>query len=177
MTDHYTEATRLIAEARAALPDDARMDGYYIGFDRTEVAVIDAVLSAVAIAGKGAHHTEAWRDDGDGYYDGWPGLPSNPSGWNEALKDDGGSAVSLIQLAANRSAELVRRLVDALEAAYRERDAAVAVIERVRAVAMKHRSVEQHNEMVPLSDIADLIREPSSSEYLAALDGAPGPEH
>lgn len=136
----------LIEEAQAALPDDARMDGYYIGFDRTGVAAIDAVLSAVAIAGKGAHHTEAWGDDGDGYYDGWPGLPPNPSGWNEALKDDGGSAVSLIQLAANRSAGLVRRLADALEARQpsendREAvtgnelaDAAVAAIERVRAI-------------------------------------------
>ena len=64
----------------------------------------------------------------------------------------------------------------ALEAATRERDAAVAAIERVRDVAMKHRSVEQHNEMVPLTDIADLIREPSSADYLAALDGAPEPE-
>ena len=57
-----------------------------------------------------------------------------------------------------------------------ERDAAVAAIERVRDVAMKHRSVEQHNEMVPVTDIADLIREPSSADYLAALDGAPEPE-
>lgn len=47
---------------------------------------------------------------------------------------------------------------------------AEAAIERVRELIANHRSVEQHNEMVPLSDIADLIREPSSADYLAALD-------
>lgn len=51
-----------------------------------------------------------------------------------------------------------------------------AAIERVRDVAMKHRSIEQYNEMVPVTDIADLIREPSSADYLAALDGAHEPE-
>ena len=55
-------------------------------------------------------------------------------------------------------------------------DAASAAIERVRLLAHQHRSVEQHNVMVPLSEIGDLIREPSSADYLAALDGAPEPE-
>ena len=57
-----------------------------------------------------------------------------------------------------------------------ERDAALAAVERVRLVVDNHRSVEQHNEMVPMSDIADLIREPSSADYLSALDVAPEPE-
>ena len=65
---------------------------------------------------------------------------------------------------------------EARKEAEAERDAAVAAIERCRAVAMQHRSIEQHNEMVPVSDIADLIREPSSADYLAALDEAPEPE-
>jgi len=65
---------------------------------------------------------------------------------------------------------------DLIAEARTERDAALAAVERVRAVAMQHRSVEQHNERVHVSDIADLIREPSSADYLAALDGAPEPE-
>lgn len=68
------------------------------------------------------------------------------------------------------------RLADALEVSLGERDAAVAAIERVRLVIINHRSIEQHNEMVPVSDMADLIREPSSVDYLTVLDGAPEPE-
>ena len=55
-------------------------------------------------------------------------------------------------------------------------DAATAAVDRVRALAHQHRSAEQHNETVPLSDIGDLIGEPSSADYLAALDEAPEPE-
>ncbi|MBC9927202.1 hypothetical protein [Leucobacter sp. cx-169] len=70
------------------------------------------------------------------------------------------------------------RLADALASATHspEQGEASAAIERVRALACKHRSVEQHNETVPLSDIGDLIGEPSSAEYFAALDGAPEAE-
>lgn len=41
---------------------DARMQGYYIGFERTGVEAVDQILSAVAWAAKGAHHTEWWCD-------------------------------------------------------------------------------------------------------------------
>ncbi len=69
-----------------------------------------------------------------------------------------------------------RRVADRVLSRATVPDAATAALERVRVLAYQHRSVEQHNEMVPMSDIADLIREPSSAEYLAALDGAPEPE-
>lgn len=45
------------------MPDDLRMDAYYYGFYKTGVREIDEILSAVAMAGKGYHHTESWTDD------------------------------------------------------------------------------------------------------------------
>lgn len=80
-----------------ALPDDARMDAYYYSFDRTGVGPVDAILSAVAVAGKGSHHTDGWNDpSGYGYYKGRPGLP------------DADSATELIQNTANRAADQIR---------------------------------------------------------------------
>lgn len=50
--------------------EDKRMDAYYYGFERTGVAIIDEILSQVAIAGKGSHHTDTWSDELDWeYYD------------------------------------------------------------------------------------------------------------
>ena len=61
------------------------MNAYYYGFTPTGNADIDAILSAVAAAGKGAHHTESWTDVHE---------------W----ESDGLSAVDRIQNAANRAA-------------------------------------------------------------------------
>jgi len=91
-----------LARATQPLTPEARMQGYYIGFDRTGVALVDAILSAVAWAGKGSHHTADWNDDtGSGFYANRPGLPS-------AL-----TANDLIQAAAEESAAAVRALVGA----------------------------------------------------------------
>ena len=61
----------------AQLPDAARLDAYYYGFTRTGFGAVDAILSAVAIAGKGSHHTESWGDtESAWYYTDRPGLPS-----------------------------------------------------------------------------------------------------
>jgi hypothetical protein len=40
-----------------------RMDAYYYGFNETGVEEIDRILSAVACAGKAAHHTQDWFDE------------------------------------------------------------------------------------------------------------------
>ena len=40
-----------------------RMQAYYYSFDRTGIAPVDKVLSAVACAGKAFHHTDCWTDD------------------------------------------------------------------------------------------------------------------
>jgi hypothetical protein len=59
----------LSAEQREMLGGpDARMQGYYIGFDRTGVVEIDRILSAIAHAGKAYHHTEGWNDELDWDY-------------------------------------------------------------------------------------------------------------
>lgn len=59
------------------LPNNARMDAYYYGFNRTGFGPVDAVLSAVAVAGKGSHHTQSWGDDdAEWFYGDRPGLPS-----------------------------------------------------------------------------------------------------
>ena len=73
------------AEREALYAPDRRLDAYYFGFDSTGSPAIDAILSAVACAGKGYHHTEGW-DDKD-------------SRWGE-----GRSHVDVIQAAAHEAA-------------------------------------------------------------------------
>lgn len=41
---------------------EMRMEAYYYSFEPTGVAIIDEILSAVAIAGKHLHSTEDWAD-------------------------------------------------------------------------------------------------------------------
>lgn len=70
-----------------------RMNAYYYGFDRTGQVVIDRILSAVAHAGKGYHHTEFWTDHLD------YGAPSHLRG---------GSYAECIQNAAIDAADTLR---------------------------------------------------------------------
>jgi hypothetical protein len=65
--------------------EELRMQAYYYGFDRTGVIEIDRILSAVARAGKWAHHTGQWADGDE--------------------LDDGSSPVEWIQNAANDAAK------------------------------------------------------------------------
>ena len=47
------------------------IDSYFIGFEATGNPKIDAILVAIAKAGKAYHSTEGWNDDrweGDGSY-------------------------------------------------------------------------------------------------------------
>ena len=107
----------LTAEVRAALPDDARMDAYYYTFDRTGIAVVDAILSAVAVAGKGSHSTDGWTSNpGHDYYKGRPWLP------------DADCGADLIQATADRSAALILALCDRLDAAEAKLAAAKAAL-------------------------------------------------
>ena len=121
--------------ATERLPEEARMDAYYYGFDRTGCGPVDAVLSAVAIAGKGSHNTDGWTNrDVYGYYDKRPGLPANPriDDWT------GGSAVELIQLTAKASAEKVKTLSDDLAALVAEVERLRGQIDAVRAAVANH---------------------------------------
>lgn len=93
----------------APLPEDARMQAYYYGFEPTGVGPVDAILSAVAVAGKGLHSTEDWGDDQQGTAH-WlmkrPGITP------------GESAEEMIQNTAKTSAETI----EALAVVVRERD-------------------------------------------------------
>lgn len=64
------------------MSEKLRMDAYYYSFEPTGVLAVDRILSAVASAGKGSHHTAEW---------------------NEPMRD-GKSAVEMIQDAANAAA-------------------------------------------------------------------------
>ena len=82
------------------LPEGERMSAYYYSFTPTGVALIDSILSAVAVAGKGSHHTDNWGqpDDYHGYYD--------RLGFTDVY-----SAVDLIQRTADRAADAVLALL------------------------------------------------------------------
>ena len=82
------------------------MYAYYYSFNPTGTAEVDAILSAVACAGKSHHHTEGWSDD-----DKW-------SRWGE-----GRSSVDVIQAAANEAASELAALRE-----QRERGPRVACI-------------------------------------------------
>lgn len=68
-----------------------RMDAYYFEFAETGVEAIDRILSAVAQAGKGYHHTESWGDEG----------------LADMGEFHGGSYVAWIQNAANDAAKVL----------------------------------------------------------------------
>ena len=118
-----------LAAAVEPLSDEARTEAYYYGFERTGCGPVDAVLSAVAIAGKGSHNTAEWCErDNYGYYDNQPGLAANP----RIDKWTGGSAVDLIQLTAKASAEKVKTLSDDLAALLDEVERLRGQIDAVR---------------------------------------------
>ena len=146
--------------ATERLPEEARMDAYYYGFDRTGCGPVDAVLSAVAIAGKGSHNTDGWTNrDVYGYYDKRPGLPANPriDDWT------GGSAVELIQLTAKASAEKVKSLSDDLAAL-------IAEVERLRESVRKFSDDLLFGDGITepdatLNDMVDSIRDAFEAQH------------
>ena len=72
---------------------DIRMDAYYFGFNGTGERAVDLILSAVATAGKGSHHTDGWVDEEIANY-----------------YDDGLTHEERIQRAADAAASLIRDL-------------------------------------------------------------------
>lgn len=74
--------------------DDPCMDAYYYDFEPTGEKSVDAILSAVAWAGKGAHSTADWTEDWYGY---------GPC-------EEGQSVVEVIQESARRAAATLQRV-------------------------------------------------------------------
>jgi hypothetical protein len=121
-----------VEELIAPLPEDARFEAYYFDFEPTGIGPVDAILSAVAVAGKGSHHTQSWGEESDAYLV-RPGLVP------------GESAVDLIQKNAERSAEIIRLLLE--EIAGRE-----ATLELVR-IHVQHEFVDGHESPVDLQEV------------------------
>lgn len=94
--------TTVASNPRQAAPrtHDLRMHAYYFGFTPTGVELVDRVLSAVAHAGKGYHHTEDW-------------LSNDIDDW-DCFR--GGSYAGWIQCAASDAAASQRELLSALKA-------------------------------------------------------------
>jgi hypothetical protein len=126
--------SNLTARQRAMLTDpDSRMDAYYYGFDRTGVPEVDAILSALAWAGKCLHSTADWDD------------PEYNLGCGPF--DAGQSYIEVIQAAANEAAERIRALhpregntteLPQKENAYRFRGSEVDVIAELPKGAADH---------------------------------------
>ena len=96
-----SEAAKLTYRQREMLTaPDSRMNAYYYSFERTGVPEVDAILSALAWAGKGMHSTQNWSD---AEYN----LGYGPF-------DAGLSYVDVIQAAANEAAGRIRALAAAV---------------------------------------------------------------
>lgn len=144
MTTNPLDEIAARADAAPTLPADARMDAYYYGFDRTGVDEIDAVLSAVAIAGKGSHHTESWGDSGSAwFYAGHKGLP------------DAEGAAELIEETAKQSAQRLATLRDD----NRKLVAALRAVEVLCADPEHHETQGPHDGYVSVDNLRTAIRE------------------
>ena len=134
------EHEALVNAAREPLHPDARMQAYYYSFDRTGCGPIDALLSAVAVAGKGSHGTDCWGlSDDYGYYDNRPGLPRNPS--VEGTPQEG-SAINLIELTATDGAAKITAALAATN----------NLVAALRAVLELHREARNDINLTPPCD-------------------------
>ena len=97
-----------------------RLDAYYYSFNETGSVPIDAILSAVAIAGKSCHNTDMWTEDAE-----W-------SRWGV-----GRSLVDVIQCAANEAADA---LLDVAAA----RDALAADADKWQRAALTLQGEQEH---------------------------------
>ena len=106
MTDELPDRLRLTAEQRELLrAPDAKMEAYYYGFDYTGEPAVDAILSALAWAGKGWHSTKFWN------------VPGEPVGYNYGpfLADREQSPADVIEAAAHEAAAELADLRERIE--------------------------------------------------------------
>lgn len=137
--DRLAQIRARVEAATAPLPNDARMSAYYYGFSRTGVGSVDAILSAVAVAGKAYHGTAYWGDEeGSGYFRGRPGLP------------DAESAAGLIQATASQAAARACSVASDLSAL-------LAAVEAVRALCDSADRGPKSSPWVHINDVWDAI--------------------
>ena len=87
-----------------------RFDGCHISFSQTGVSAVDKILSSVAFAAKGYHHTEGWSEEiadyGDnvgGSYEAWIENSAKECAKEiETLRKDRGKLVKALRHYANR---------------------------------------------------------------------------
>lgn len=93
-------------------PDDKdlRMDGYYIGFGKTGVHEVDRILSAIAHAGKGYHHTDGWTEETKDY-GGFTG-----GSYNQWIQNEANKVAALITVERAAAASREQALQGALNA-------------------------------------------------------------
>ena len=106
MTDKLPNRLRLVAVQRKLLrAPDAKMEAYYYGFDYTGEPAVDAILSALAWAGKGWHSTEFWN------------VPGEPVGYDYGpfLADREQSPADVIEAAAHEAAAELADLRERIE--------------------------------------------------------------
>lgn len=94
--------------------ENLRMDGYYIGFGKTGVKLIDRILSAVACAGKAFHHTECWTDETPAYEEVFRGK--SPNDWIQCAANDAADLIRAISRAPSQPAPVVDDPSDAVAA-------------------------------------------------------------
>lgn len=81
-----------------------RMNAYYFGFTATGVELVDRVLSAVAHAGKGYHHTESWTEPTENYGP-FRGGEYGYAGWIQRAAEDAAQRMTAFEA-------IVRALAD-----------------------------------------------------------------
>ena len=98
-------------------PEDQylRLDAYYYEFDQTGVREIDVILSAVACAGKAAHHTEDWGEWVNNPERYGPFRGPSPVDWIQNAANDAATARAERDAEVTRLREALRGLLWGLE--------------------------------------------------------------
>ena len=78
------------------MSDELRMNAYYFGFTPTGVREIDLILSAIAHAGKGYHHTEYWLDPVEDYGP-FRGGAYGYAGWIQRAAEDAAAEIKRLR--------------------------------------------------------------------------------
>lgn len=102
------EFMREVFDRQVTAREDRQFYGYFISFEPTGNEHVDAVLAAVASAGKACHHTEGWCEEAERIER--VDDPDAPRGYRLSHHDEGWSWCDLIQFTANAAADRIAEL-------------------------------------------------------------------